>query len=117
MSYYSSNDMQMELQAFLTRLPYTSQNVYRVLLRDAAKRKDRHTFDVILQKLNQSGAEIHDRLFGVVIHALSHFNDATATEHFIHRAMASGQVRSPSFFAEAAAAYARFGNHTAVDLC
>ncbi|EPY20260.1 hypothetical protein STCU_07029 [Strigomonas culicis] len=114
---YSINDRYSDLKQFLARVPYKSQNMYRVLLRDASKRKDRAAFHGLLQEMRDGHVELNERLFSVIIMALSRFEDSEGVRKFIHEALESDKIHSPLFFSDAAAAYMRLGDTAAVDQC
>ncbi|ORC92174.1 uncharacterized protein TM35_000043880 [Trypanosoma theileri] len=115
--YFSMNDRYEDLNALVSRIPYKSPNIYRVLLRDAAKRRDRRAFDALLKDMHENRVKIDERIFSVVVTALGHFNDLDAVKRYFQKARMSDTVRTPLFFATAAASFARLGDAQAIDEC
>ncbi|KAF5225646.1 hypothetical protein ECC02_001410 [Trypanosoma cruzi] len=115
--FYSVHNRYDYLHALVSRLPYKSPDMYRVLLRDAAKRKDRRTFNALLKEMQENQVVINERIFGVVVLALGYFNDLDGVKRYFHEALMNNAVRTPLFFALAASAFARLGDTQAVDEC
>ncbi|KAH8613761.1 PPR repeat Pentatricopeptide repeat domain [Trypanosoma vivax] len=115
--FYSTNDRYDDLHALVSRLPYKSPDIYRVLLRDASKRKDRRLFDALLHEMRENRVTVNERLFGTVMTALGHFNDLEGVKRYFHEALSCNVVRTPLFFAIAASAFARLGDVQSIDSC
>ncbi|KEG15194.1 hypothetical protein DQ04_00151130 [Trypanosoma grayi] len=115
--YYSIHDRYTDLHALVSRLPYKSPDMYRVLLRDASKRRDRRAFNALLKDMHENRVKINERIFGVVVTALGHFNDLDGVKQYFHEALMNDAVRTPLFFAIAAAAFARLGDAQGIDEC
>ncbi|RNF23283.1 uncharacterized protein Tco025E_02992 [Trypanosoma conorhini] len=115
--FYSIHNRYDHLQALVSRLPYKSPDMYRVLLRDASKRKDRRAFNALLREMHENRVVINERIFSVVVSALGHFNDLEGVKRYFHEALMNDAVRTPLFFAIAASAFARLGETQAVDEC
>nr|CCC93121.1 unnamed protein product [Trypanosoma congolense IL3000] len=115
--YYSNHDRSADLHALVSRIPYKSPDIYRVLLRDASKRRDRQTFQTLLAEIQEHKVPINERVFGEVITALGYFNDVEGVKYYFHQALSSDIVHSPLFFAMAASAFARLGDAQAIDEC
>ncbi|CAD2216737.1 hypothetical protein AGDE_09356 [Angomonas deanei] len=114
---YSRNQKYEELQAFLAKIPNKSQDMYRVLLKDAVKRKDKKDFLRIISEIESSQMTVGERLFSVMIVGASNFRDGERVKKYISKAQDSDQVRTPMFFCDAAVAYSRLGDLDAVDQC
>lgn len=115
--YYSMNNRHEDLNALVSRIPYKSPDIYRVLLRDTSKHRNRQGFDALLKEMRERHVSVNERTFGEVITGLGHFNDLEGVKRYFHEALTSNAVRSPLFFAVAASAFARLGDAQAVDEC
>ncbi|ESL10068.1 hypothetical protein TRSC58_02203 [Trypanosoma rangeli SC58] len=115
--FYSIHNRYDHLHALVSRLPYKSPDMYRVLLRDAAKRKDRRAFNALLREMHENRIVINERMFGVVVAALGRFNDLEGVKRYFHEALMNDAIRTPLFFSIAASAFARLGDTQAVNEC
>lgn len=115
---YAEQNRRAELDTFLSRIPCKSVSLYRALLRDAAKRRDRERFSQLLKEVSSDGLPLNERLFSTVVTGLSYFQDHEGVKEYIKRASANDSItRSPFFFAESAAANARVGDPAAAEAC
>jgi pentatricopeptide repeat protein len=117
LNFYALNEKPDAVKAFLARLPQKSANVYRVLLRNAARRHNRSEFNGVLKEMESRRVPLTERLLSVIVTSLALFHDIEGVEAYVHKAMHSNQIHTAMFFADAASAFARLGKVNAVDQC
>lgn len=115
--FYSLNDKPDDLKRFLSRVPRKSNHLYRVLLQDASRRKDKPAFQLLLKEIQDSLVPMNERLFSAIITGLSLFRETDGVRDYIQRAVSASVVQTPMFFADAASAFARVGDVAATDQC
>ncbi|KAG5492172.1 hypothetical protein GH5_01079 [Leishmania sp. Ghana 2012 LV757] len=117
LNHYALNDRPEAMQAFMSRIPHKTANVYRVLLRNAAQHRNRAQFNNVLQEMEAKQIPLNERLFSVIVTSLAHFQDTEGVRAYVHKALASNQIHTPLFFADVASAFERLGDVDAVDRC
>lgn len=117
--WFSDQERREDLEKFIARIPHKSESLYRALLRDATKRRDKPVFDRLLAEVNGAGtSRMSERLFSTVVTGLSHFRDYEGVKAYVLRGSAEDSItRSPFFFADSAAAYMRVGDPRAAEAC
>lgn len=104
----TANHQSGDVEKFLSHIPTKTPHVYRVLLRNAAKKKSRASFDSLVLEVEQQNMW-DEKLLSTVITALSHVNDFAGVEKYVLLARERKLIQSSFFYADAASAFSRLG--------
>lgn len=116
--FYAAHKRMDEVVRMVENLPRKSPQVFRVLLKDAAHRQNKPRFEELYRELRDSGTRLTHGLFGVLVSAYGQFHDVDGITRIVNEARSSPDIiRSSSFFADAALAFAKVNQWNLVDDC
>lgn len=113
-AHFLANHQEKELEIFLAKHAFRTPQMYRVLLKNASRKKNRKEFDKILDEVEKVDGW-DERTVVTVIVALSYFSDAAGVRKYVSLSEEKKVIRTAIFYADVATSFSRLGVVDEVD--
>lgn len=115
-AHFLSNHEEKEMELFLSKHHFRTPQIYRVLLKNASRKKNRKDFDKILSEVEKMNGW-DERTAITVIIALSYFSDAAGVKKYVSLSEHINIIRTSIFYADVATSFSRLGFTEEVEKC